>query len=68
MSLAVPDQTATEISMMFMAAKPATATRRSKYFCLASPRSCLAASIGAAWKPYLVERGDESNSPARAGS
>ncbi len=28
MSLASPDHTAIEISMMFMAAKPATATRR----------------------------------------
>ena len=30
MSLAVPDQTATDSSMMFMAAKPDTATRRSR--------------------------------------
>ena len=30
MSLAVPDHTAIEMSMMFMAAKPATATRRSR--------------------------------------
>ena len=30
MSLAVPDQTATDNSMMFMAAKPATATRRNR--------------------------------------
>jgi hypothetical protein len=29
-SLAVPDHTATEMSMMFMAAKPATATRRNR--------------------------------------
>ncbi len=47
--------------MMFMAAKPATATRLSRYFWRAVSRSCLAASIGAATKPALLERGDEIN-------
>ena len=69
MSPARPDHTETESSMMFMAAKPATATRRKQSSvsrCVSA--SCFAACIGAAAKPAWSSAAITSTSPARAAS